>query len=350
MKNSEYDFILVGYSSNSGGGRSGLFGLLKAIPADLRALALVDSRLKGEVIAPSHVELQFVAPTFLSRFFAERGLCNKMTKAATLLRLGSLPPLFRLRGRTFVFFENRHLLFGESLAKMPWSRKLRVWIERLWLHTFATHADTFVVQSQTVAEDLKKSLGRPNLEIRILPFQDWPGGELQSQGSASSQKRVDFFYPSSGDPHKNHHNLVQAWIELAKEGHRPSLWVTLDPKVNCKLISEIESAVQSHKLQILNKGTLSPSLLQLAYLESRAVIFPSNCESFGRPLAEAQLFQLPVLASELDFVRDLFEPAQTFDPSSPRSIARAVKRHLGLGEARPEILSGRQFVNQVLGR
>ena len=39
-------------------------------------------------------------------------------------------------------------------------------------------------------------------------------------------------------------------------------------------------------------------------------------ESFGLPLLEASSIDLPIIASESDYVRDVCEPAQTFDPNS----------------------------------
>ena len=40
------------------------------------------------------------------------------------------------------------------------------------------------------------------------------------------------------------------------------------------------------------------------YPKSRALIFPSNYESFGIPLIEAKNFNLPILAGELDYIRE----------------------------------------------
>jgi hypothetical protein len=51
------------------------------------------------------------------------------------------------------------------------------------------------------------------------------------------------------------------------------------------------------------------------------------------PLIEASQAGLPVLASELDYVRDVIDPEQSFDPESAISIARAVKRFIGEDEA-----------------
>ncbi len=84
------------------------------------------------------------------------------------------------------------------------------------------------------------------------------------------------------------------------------------------------------------------------YLRAGALIYPSFSESLGLPLLEAQAAGLPVLASERDYVRDLLEPDETFDPASPLSIARAVKRHPGRPEAPLKMLNASQFRDVIL--
>jgi glycosyltransferase involved in cell wall biosynthesis len=72
-------------------------------------------------------------------------------------------------------------------------------------------------------------------------------------------------------------------------------------------------------------------------------------ETFGLPLLEATMLGIPVIAGEVDFVRDVCVPQQTFDPDSPRSIARAVRRFLGNGAEAPAMyLSAEEFVERLL--
>ena len=60
-------------------------------------------------------------------------------------------------------------------------------------------------------------------------------------------------------------------------------------------------------------------------------------------LLEARALGVPVLAPERDYVRDVCEPRQTFDPASPRSIADAVRRFLSPGFRRElPVLSARE--------
>ena len=66
------------------------------------------------------------------------------------------------------------------------------------------------------------------------------------------------------------------------------------------------------------------------------------------PLIEAMYYGLSIIASELDYVRDVFVSVETFDPDSPVSIARAVRRFLGNAELTVQFHSAEAFLAEVL--
>ena len=70
----------------------------------------------------------------------------------------------------------------------------------------------------------------------------------------------------------------------------------------------------------------------------------------GLPLLEAQSLSVPIIASERDYVRDLVEPSQTFDPASPLSIARAVMRAMEKTEERVATSSANDFIKIVMDK
>jgi len=83
-------------------------------------------------------------------------------------------------------------------------------------------------------------------------------------------------------------------------------------------------------------------------MESGAMIFASLTESFGLPLIEATRLGLPIVAPELDYVRDVCLPAQTFDPSSALSIARAVRRFLDCPEPTGALMTASEFWRELI--
>ena len=65
------------------------------------------------------------------------------------------------------------------------------------------------------------------------------------------------------------------------------------------------------------------------------------------PLLEAEAMGLPVIASEMDYVRDVIVPAETFDPHSAVSISRAVRRFLSLAEPPVETITSSDFLKRI---
>jgi len=224
-------------------------------------------------------------------------------------------------------------------------------MERLWLSKRMKNVDEFVVQTPTMKRLLVQKTGG-KIPVRILPFM----AELRGYSRKMSQpvllenSEFDFVYVASGEPHKNHRRLLEAWCLLADEGVFPSLCLTLDEARFATLCKEIEVKRQQHGLKVKIAGELSHQDVLALYTKAGAAIYPSTFESFGLPLIEARQAGLPVLASELDYVRDVLDPEQSFDPESSVSIARAVKRFMGKDEQTLPLLNATQFMDCVLGK
>ena len=97
-------------------------------------------------------------------------------------------------------------------------------------------------------------------------------------------------------------------------------------------------------------GNLKQDQISLLYDRASALIYPSTFESLGIPLIEANQAGLPILASELDYVRDVLDPDQTFDPNSDISVARAVKRYLGIAEEPLPLQDANGFMDYILSK
>ncbi len=186
--------------------------------------------------------------------------------------------------------------------------------------------------------------------VHILPFVAEPSGYERTLAKFKTKKEgvFDFVYVASGEPHKNHRQLIEAWCLLACEGYFPTLKLTVDPVQFAELHSWIAEQVVQHRLNVENLGSLSHEGVGLLYANAGALIYPSKLESFGLPLIEARQAGIPVLASELDYVRDLLDPEQTFDPDSSVSIARAVKRFMGMVESPLPLQDATGFIQEIL--
>jgi len=158
----------------------------------------------------------------------------------------------------------------------------------------------------------------------------------------------DFLYAATGEPHKNHVNLLEAWKLLASDGLYPSLCLTVSESDYPDLVRIVEQSKADHKLNIHNVPARSWSDMQRLYDHSRALVYPSMVESFGLPLLEARQAGLSIIAAEMDYVRDLVDPEESFDPQSPQSIARAIKRFLQIPETPLTVLTSDAFVSRLL--
>lgn len=336
-------FIIHAINVHRGGGAVLLRELVRCIPPKVEAVVNADARMDMPVDLPAHVRVKYVAPTLSGRIVAECRLAVMVRPQDQVLCFGNLPPLFRLSGKTTVFLHNRYLVdLGASLRALPFMSRLRLRLERAWLYRRRFNAHKYIVQTPSMQRLTFELLG---LSVICKPFA--PGSVF---GSVSNKKirQSDFIYVASGEPHKNHEALLDAWLLLADDGLFPSLSLTLCPDSFTKLCERIAYEVATGGLRIRNLGNLPHDRILQLYRTSGALIYPSSFESFGLPLVEASQAGLPILASELDYVRDISNPNETFDPSSPVSIARAVKRFLKCRN--PTLLSGgaEEFLAAVL--
>lgn len=332
---------------HQGGGARLLLALLQAITN--KCFLSVDSRMPIPEGLLKDVQIKLVEPTVRSRLLSEKWLYKNVSKDDIVILFGNLPPIFKLRGHTVVFLQNRYLVDNIPLKGFPIKSRFRLIIERWWLRIKLTNVDQFIVQTPTMKSLLEAKLKRVT-PIQILPFVAKPEGYMRILVGQTAIRfsTFDFVYVASGEPHKNHRRLIKAWCLLAKEGLFPSLCLTLDVARFSELCFFIEEMRQQHNLNIVNVGVLAHSEVLALYEKSAAAIYPSQFESFGLPLIEARQAGLPILASELDFVRDVLDPEQVFDPNSPTSIARAVKRFKGEDEPSLPLLDATQFLASIL--
>ena len=341
-------FYLHANNVHQGGGRSLLLALLEAVSVKYDWFATLDARLQPLEDLFGAGCVKWVGHSVLHRLNSEWWLTRHVQKNDVLLCFGNLPPLFRSRGRVIVFVQNRYLVESLSLHGHSVTVRLRIYIERWWLIQCAKNVDLFVVQTPTMKSLLQSRIARGKA-VAVFPFVGANEGYTRSAPArTASVFKYDFLYVASGEPHKNHRNLIEAWCLLAQAGTFPSLCLTVDETAFPEICRWLQRKKTDFGLKMENLGSIPHAQIQLLYGQARAFIFTSAFESLGLPLIEARQAGLPVLAPELDYVRDVLDPEQVFDPASPISIARAVKRFLGSEERPLLLLDAEGFMNQIL--
>jgi glycosyltransferase involved in cell wall biosynthesis len=334
---------------HQGGGRSLLEAIINAFPIGMPSVLSLDSRMPLFKEKNKNIYVKRVQPTILRRLLAEISLLNDVMLNDVVICFGNLPPLFKLRGHVVVFVQNRYLIDDVNLDGFSIKTRLRLRMERLWLCFRMSNADEFVVQTLSMNR-LLDVLTQGKIPVSVLPFMSNHEGYFRSVQPLEKKKEkdFDFVYVASGEPHKNHRQLIEAWCLLAKDGVFPTLGLTLDKVHFVELCSFVEQKVRQYQLNVKNLGRLPHEHVKQIYNQADALIYPSVFESFGLPLIEARQAGLAVLASELDYVRDVLDPEEVFDPNSAISIARAVKRFMDLEEEPLSLLDAKGFLNKIL--
>ncbi len=329
--------ILHAPAVHQGGGKTLLLASLQGISDNIECALIVDARLELPKL-PHNIKPHVFPPTIVGRFQAERRLVSLCRDGDSVLCMNSLPPLLPCAGRIAVYLQNRYLCTTDTLAEFPLRARMRIFVERRWLYHRLRPGMRLYVQTLSMQRAAQNTLG---VAPEVAPFFDL----VQPPRTVATDSAPRFLYPATPDPHKNHLALFQAWQLLYKEGITAELHVTIAK--NSPLSYRIDSE-RATGVPIVNHGEVDAAAMITLYQSCSALIFPSKMESFGLPLLEAKAAGLPIVAAELDYVRDVSAPAETFDPDSPVSIARAVKRHLGLLEASVTILTPCDFINSIV--
>jgi glycosyltransferase involved in cell wall biosynthesis len=337
--------IIYAPNLHAGGGLVLLEELIGSIPHGLNCKYYLDARAK-QLIFTEIEDVVWVRPSLLSRLIAEINLSRNSKYGDATLFLHSLPPIFFNRGRKILYLHNK-LLINQYFPFFNYPIKVstRIFLERGLFRFFITSINEVVVQTASMKSKFCISFPSMASKVAVLPF----AAKIKIFSKIKKEDhKFDLIYNASPDHHKNHINLFEALKILKKEGLSISLAVTI-PSHEAEILKLISDLNSNYSLDIINLGILPHLSILSCYRDSRALIYPSTEESFGLPLVEAQYLGLPILASELDYVRDVCQPAETFDPLSPISISRAIKRFFCFSDGQNiAILDGPSFVKEFL--
>lgn len=328
---------------NSGGGLT-LFKAIEPYLLERDVLAILDARIKPYVSQAMADKATFFSQGFVGRLQAEWFLFRNFDRNAIVLCFSNVAPLFYRGNNISIFFQNVMLIKKINNASTSIVTKILFCIRQIINNFLLPKTGQYIVQTESVRQLLIDIFKISPSHIQIFPFVSKK--DFNKIGLAL-KKNQQFLYVASDEPHKNHWSLLKGWKLLKDRGFDLKLVLTIESEQS-PLWRQLSAYVKKYNLDVINKGRLDSDNLEKLYLESEALIYPSLCESFGLPLIEATRLNLDIIASELDFVRDVCSPCQTFDPDSSLSICRAVIRFAGGQEVEiHKIHSPDQFVEKV---
>jgi len=141
--------------------------------------------------------------------------------------------------------------------------------------------------------------------------------------------RGKFFYPASPSLFKNFEVIVEATKKLLNQDYTPKVYLTINGNEN-RYASRIKKMIKGVESNFAFIGSV-PREQVFVFYQNSILIFPSYLETFGLPLLEARFFNVPIIASDRPFVREILEGysnADFFDPFSPDDLANKMKKYL----------------------
>lgn len=338
--------ILVSAAGINSGGGLVLFESLVRSLKNISSKILLDVRLstRYENLVKDGIAV-IVKKSFFFRVITNIKFSLEARTEDVLFCFNSLPPIVRSKAFTVTYIHSPQFVGLHRNSTYVFRDRVRFFIEIVWFRLFYKNSDVLWVQTSSMKSLLLDRV--KNVPIEVVPFIDDTLYELYGSRESSSklkqEEEFSFFYPAFFTGHKNHRTLAEAFRKLAKTGRNVTLTLTLpdDDFLELSGLREFDN--------IINIGVVDRDEVIRVMRSSSALIFPSKAETFGIPLVEADALELPIIASELSFIRDVCTPAETFDPNSSDSIVDAVARFIGEdGKASyASFLSSNEFASKL---
>jgi glycosyltransferase involved in cell wall biosynthesis len=313
-------------SMSQGGGRSYVVNLLRELRRDDRGFhfTLLASRDQVEGLDISGVDL---APVRLPA--RPRALRLPLR---VLYELAGLPP----RSRRF------DLLFccadvSPPIAPVPvvvLMRNLNIYDRRFYddvrtrtlfrlARLGAPRARFAVFPSQAAADAIRATIPLNDEQVAVVPY-----GVSAAAFEPVEPIRSELpylFLPASPERHKNIETLIESLAFVSDP--RLELWIAGNSLLDAGHTRALEQLAERRGLRgrVRFLGPVPYAKLLAYYRGAAAFVFPSLLETFGHPLLEAMLAEVPVVASDIPTFREIAgDAALYFAPLDPHTLAAQV--------------------------
>jgi glycosyltransferase involved in cell wall biosynthesis len=300
---------------NVGGGKILLNYIIEEFKrSNIDVFYLLDLRLAGK---HSHLEKEkfvYLEPSFIKRHFFYKKNINKFSK---ILCFGNLPPSMKMRAEVFTYFHQTLYLKIEN--EIPFLQKITLKLKVLIWKKLIKNSNYWLVQSNYMKHKLEKKIGL-NTELNyVIPF--YPP---IAQAKLYVQRKKQFVYISSGESHKNHFRLLDAFTQFNDLYQGFELHLTVEKKFDS--LYKAISKLREKGYPIVNHEYLDRELLGQLYRESEFLIYPSLAESFGLGILEAIESGCKVIGADLPYMNAVCIPSLLFNPESVPDMIVSLKK------------------------
>ena len=167
--------------------------------------------------------------------------------------------------------------------------------------------DQIVVQIPFIKKGFVKKFKMPEDNVHVL----FPDTEKISVDDVEiynwNDNRLHFMYPATAFSYKNHITLINAIYRIKTSNPTLlrlfKLHFTIAPEDKPDLYKHIKEYHIEDSIDFM--GNVSHEKLLSMYKSCIALVFPSTIETLGLPLIEAASFGLPIIASDLDYAKEV---------------------------------------------
>jgi glycosyltransferase involved in cell wall biosynthesis len=258
---------------------------------------------------------------FERKFFIKAGFFNRLLFYLKRSRefefvfcFGGVPPIYNKNKNLWCYFHNAALM---NIKDLSLQGKIVMLLKVTYTKIFGYNVQTWLVQTSNVRAVIKRVFTINHTPVVIAPF-----FRIYSPLKNQVNNKKSFLYISDAYIHKNHERLFKAFEMLITTFPDVILYVTID-KSKIEYISLLNK-YREKGINIINLGFDININIKELYEKADCVIFPSIAESLGLGLVEAAQMNLPILASNLDFVYAVIEPSLTFNPFEVDSIYKCI--------------------------
>lgn len=166
-----------------------------------------------------------------------------------------------------------------------------------------------IVQIPFIKEAFMQQFHWPEKMMHVM-FPDLERIDVNSiQSDVFTHHDFHFLYPATPLPYKQHLTIVRA-VKLLKQecpeiGEKVRIHFTIKPEELLDLYKFVR--LNNLDQQIIFHGKIPHEKLQKMYKSSVGLLFPSTIETIGLPLLEAARFGLPIVASDVDYAKEVLD-------------------------------------------
>jgi len=336
-------FYVNASNCHQGGGKTLLDGFIEGLTeSEFNYVFFLDKRYKNLKLYNSN-NIKIIYISKILRFIVYFLIKKKIKYNDVIFYFGNLPPIFNFKNNKVILMLSTRF-YVDKLPFYYYPSLLiffKVFFENIYFHITYRNVDKVIVQTETMKRLLLKISIKK--EILILPYDDFIEKDIQI--NIQKKDNNSFIYVASLYPYKNHKRLLKAWKILKDDNIKPILYLTIDNNNNLK--KWITNYIFKNNLNNIHLlENISRTELKMYYEKCEFLIYPSFFESYGLPIIEAKKFNLKIITSDSSFCFDLIKPDDFFNPYDCDSIARSVKRNIGLNKITNMILTPINFVNK----